>query len=83
MAKFRKRPSSDLPSETQPAPQPETLGAPQTVGDTTAASPGRDRIAMRAYELYQARGSRDGSALEDWLKAERELLNTAGPRDSE
>jgi len=31
-------------------------------------------IAKRAYELYSERGYRDGSALEDWLDAEREIL---------
>ena len=28
---------------------------------------------MRAYELYLARGGRDGAAMDDWLNAEREL----------
>jgi len=32
------------------------------------------RIAARAYELYVQRGYREGSALEDWLDAERETL---------
>jgi DUF2934 family protein len=27
-----------------------------------------DRIKLRAYELYQSRGSVDGSDLQDWLK---------------
>ena len=31
-------------------------------------------IATRAYELYSERGFRDGSALADWLEAEREIL---------
>jgi hypothetical protein len=30
-------------------------------------------IEQRAYELYVARGSEDGHALEDWLAAEKEL----------
>ncbi len=33
-------------------------------------------IRMRAYELYERRGKRDGFALEDWLEAERELQRT-------
>jgi hypothetical protein len=33
------------------------------------------RIAKRAYELYCERGYRDGSALDDWLDAEREILS--------
>jgi hypothetical protein len=32
------------------------------------------RIADRAYELYAERGYRHGYALDDWLKAEREIL---------
>ena len=51
--------------------QPET--APQSVGDTSAAMPDRERVAMRAYELYLARGGGEGSALDDWLAAEREF----------
>lgn len=35
----------------------------------------RARIAVRAYELYVGRGRRDGYAEEDWLHAEREILN--------
>jgi hypothetical protein len=32
------------------------------------------RIAKRAYDLYLERGSCAGSAFEDWLDAEREIL---------
>jgi len=32
-------------------------------------------IAKRAYELYCERGYREGSALDDWLDAEREVLS--------
>ncbi len=32
-----------------------------------------ERIRIRAYELYEKRGKRDGSALADWLQAEAEL----------
>ncbi len=35
-----------------------------------------DAIAQRAYALYLARGSEDGHDVEDWLQAERELLET-------
>lgn len=36
-------------------------------------------ISNRAYELYVQRGSRDGHAQEDWLDAEREVLNREFP----
>lgn len=32
-----------------------------------------ERIRLRAYELYEERGRRDGHAIEDWLRAEIEL----------
>lgn len=49
-------------------------------GSTEQASKGaqtQDRIARRAYELYEQRGRRDGWALEDWLNAERQLAGAA------
>ena len=30
-------------------------------------------IARRAYEIYRSRGAHDGSAVEHWLEAERQL----------
>jgi len=33
----------------------------------------RDRIAARAYELYQQRGGGHGRDTDDWLEAEREV----------
>jgi hypothetical protein len=30
-------------------------------------------IRVRAYELYEQRGRREGHALEDWLQAEAEI----------
>jgi Protein of unknown function (DUF2934) len=37
-----------------------------------------ERIAQRAYELYEQRGHQAGSELEDWLQAEREIRSAAG-----
>ena len=37
--------------------------------------PIRDAIANRAYELFLARGGRHGQDAEDWLAAERELMD--------
>ena len=37
-----------------------------------------DRIARRAYELFEARGRQDGYDVDDWLAAERELAVPAG-----
>jgi hypothetical protein len=34
-----------------------------------------EAIARRAYELFLERGSQHGYDLDDWLRAERELLD--------
>ena len=39
----------------------------------TGAEPVVEQIRCRAYELYQARGCKDGHDLEDWLRAEDEI----------
>ena len=36
------------------------------------------QIARRAYDIHLARGGGEGGALEDWLRAERELRGEAG-----
>lgn len=37
----------------------------------------QDHIAQRAYGLYEQRGRQEGLALEDWLKAERQLVGAS------
>ena len=36
--------------------------------------PLEEKIRRRAYELYLERGSQPGSELDDWLRAEAEIL---------
>jgi len=36
-------------------------------------------ISIRAYELYLQRGCREGHAQEDWLDAEREIIDREFP----
>ena len=38
----------------------------------------QQEIAQRAYALYEARGREDGHDMDDWLEAERELLQERG-----
>jgi hypothetical protein len=33
-----------------------------------------ERIRRRAYDLYVERGNQSGSAMDDWLQAEEEIL---------
>ena len=35
-----------------------------------------EEIAIRAHEIYQARGGSHGADLDDWLQAERELTQS-------
>jgi hypothetical protein len=37
-------------------------------------APTHEEIALRAYEIYLERGGAPGNALEDWTRAERELM---------
>jgi hypothetical protein len=56
---------------------PKTRKSPSlTVSKPRAAGihPTTEEIALRAYHIYLERGSTPGNALEDWTRAERELL---------
>lgn len=73
---------SPKPERKPQAPQPQSnepmLQTPQSprlapCGDL------RFLIAKRAYELYSERGYGHGSELDDWLKAEREILGLIPP----
>lgn len=80
MAKTPKR----RPASASP---PTELTARDATGAEMPAAPGPasdpDRIAQRAYELYQARGASDGGALDDWLAAEQELNRSTPDRRDE
>lgn len=41
---------------------------------TTRSVDLQDAIRERAYELYQQRGGHHGADLEDWVRAEKEVL---------
>jgi hypothetical protein len=56
------------------APKPRRKQpAPRTTRTQVKAEPSREAIAELAYRYWQSRGDRHGSAVEDWLRAEREL----------
>jgi Protein of unknown function (DUF2934) len=64
-----------------PSPEPAVRAAaepawPGPAVAPTSASNGAltaERIASRAYEIYESRGGAHGDPLQDWLQAEREL----------
>ena len=69
----------------KPRATPKPKRPPSRKSPTKAASNANakelalyERIAQRAYELYEQRGRQAGSELEDWLQAEREIRSAAG-----
>jgi hypothetical protein len=46
----------------------------RAAGERTARKPAPDEIPRRAFDIYVARGGEHGHDLEDWLKAESELV---------
>ncbi len=55
-----------------------TRGKPKAIRTT----PTREEIALRAYEIYLERGATPGHELEDWTRAERELIEKNGKPQS-
>lgn len=47
-----------------------------------ARSRNGDAIARRAYELFEARGGEPGRALDDWLRAERDVMGSKDPEQA-
>ena len=50
------------------------MSSPRSNNAITASV--EEKIRMRAYQLYEKRGGQHGHALEDWLKAEVETLQS-------
>jgi hypothetical protein len=48
---------------------PAESNTQETVDQST-----HDLIAARAYEIFQSRGAVDGADIDDWLEAEKEIL---------
>jgi hypothetical protein len=46
------------------------------------ARPSHAEIERLAYSYWEARGKQGGSAVEDWLRAERELMRRAEARET-
>ena len=72
MAKPKKRQDGDS-SASGLAVAPGTNDNHDNNGNGSYDTLNPERISMRAYELYLARGGSDGQDWDDWLAAEREL----------
>jgi Protein of unknown function (DUF2934) len=71
---------------SNPATPTVSAGTPRVSPDHEKSGPAeqaskggqaQDRIARRAYDLFEQRGRQDGRALEDWLNAEHQLAGAA------
>ena len=54
--------------------QPRPLPPPSPPAHLPPPPPSQDEVRLRAYEIYLARRPNPGSPMDDWLRAERELL---------
>jgi len=59
-----------------PAPVAKAPAKPVTAAPAAgkAYQPTEEEIQTRAFELYVSEGCKEGSDLENWLRAEKELL---------
>ncbi|MFZ0634751.1 MAG: plasma-membrane proton-efflux P-type ATPase [Candidatus Acidiferrales bacterium] len=59
--------------EAKVEPKPEAKAEPKPGVKADPPSDLAPQIAKRAYELYEQRSRKDGAAVQDWEKAEREI----------
>lgn len=63
-------------NDTATATMTPAGGAPiQQNAPPTSPESRMDRIAQRAYAIYERRGGQGGGPMDDWLQAEREIDN--------
>ena len=69
------------PAEQRLASNPADEGTDQAdVENATKPDDIEERIRRKAHDIYRARNDSDGSELEDWLAAEREVRGDPAPR---
>jgi H+-transporting ATPase len=64
-------PKSEAKGEPKAEPKPEAKA--ESKPEVKTPSNLTPQIAKRAYELYEERAGKDGSSVQDWEKAEREI----------
>lgn len=57
-----------MPKTLEKAPRPAKKP------HTATGTPKTDEIALRAYHIFLERGAIPGNELDDWVRAERELI---------
>ena len=63
-------------SEKEPG-RKTSAGSTRRKKPEAPAPPSQEEIARRAHEISLARGGEPGHEVDDWLQAERELLEAA------
>jgi hypothetical protein len=66
--------------ETKATAAPAETAAPAPAKVTTRAVDINEAVRARAYQLFEQRGYTHGADLEDWLRAEAEVLAQFGAR---
>jgi hypothetical protein len=67
---------ANKPKSTKPAPAVKAA-APAAKPAKRGPEPSQEEIATRAFEIYVSEGCREGTDLENWLRAEQELRSGA------
>jgi hypothetical protein len=62
-----------MPKAVESKSLPDAPAETEQADATPFAGPTQEEIALRAYHIYLERGGAEGSPIEDWLQAEREL----------
>jgi hypothetical protein len=74
---FNNKASKSKSSKPAPAPAPapavKVAAPPAKAAVKPGKGPTQDEIATRAFEIYVSEGCREGTDLDNWLRAEREL----------
>lgn len=85
-AKAPAKPRATAPTSKKTTAKPQTVAEKvtattakqQTVAEkVTATTPTHEEIALLALQYWAERGWQHGQAMQDWLRAERELMQMA------
>jgi hypothetical protein len=57
--------------------KPTEKSSSESQPQTASEAPTREEIELRAYQIYAERDGAHGQDVEDWLQAERELVENA------
>ena len=66
--------ASPQKSKAMAAAASSSTGAPRPTANSSPSPSLQEAIRQRAFELYQQRGCSSGHETEDWIQAEREVL---------